>query len=90
MSGEVNMDGTMGDKCGPPGMTNTLAEKLKCLMGQQVTVYMYEMELTGMLHGVGMDYIEPGDTVAITFEEPGPRAASGPMRGKYKNCFRLR
>lgn len=58
MSGEVNMDGAMGDKCYPPGKMNTLMEKLKYLVGQQVTVYMYEMKLTGMLHSVGEDYIE--------------------------------
>lgn len=58
MSVEGEMSGSMGDKHCPPGMAGMLAERLKELMGQQATIYMYDMVLTGMVHYVGMDYIE--------------------------------
>jgi hypothetical protein len=58
MSGEKDMIGSMGDKYCPPVKTNTLADRVREMVGQQVTVYMYETVLTGMVHYVGMDYME--------------------------------
>ncbi|KJS15054.1 MAG: hypothetical protein VR69_15070 [Peptococcaceae bacterium BRH_c4b] len=58
MSGESEISGSKGDKYCPPGMTSMLADRIRELVGQQATVYMYDMVLTGMVHYVGMDYME--------------------------------
>lgn len=51
----------MGPNPGPAPdhhMRNTLAERLRCLMGQQATIYTDELVATGIVHAVGEDYLE--------------------------------
>lgn len=42
----------------PPEHMDSLADRLKCLMGQQVTIYTDDLVVSGTLHRVGEDYIE--------------------------------